>query len=409
VYSASIIVMTNPPREIAIIELLSDDEGEKRPSNALEPGKDGTRRRRKRRKVDATETTRPLNDEPYSCASQNRTANAQKGGHHDLVLLEAGDSGTISYGILERLDDGTASTARTCLATTTSGPQSSLQHVQQPDRWSCGFRNMQMMLTGVIPHLPPTHAVFQRIPRRTPHATIPSLLQLQRSMEEAWGDGFDPKGAEHYRWKMVGKRSWIGAVDVATLLCFLGLDATVVQFIKGRQSRELLPKFVRAHFEKLNGREGCPFCPQGVRSRYCADGALQWASLSVGEGGIPALEPACSCPVLPLYLQWEGHSVTVVGIEADGTFLAYDPLKRGDQILTSASSTSSSSSPFSAGGHRERWKPIRLRQTRDLVNKDTQIVLCTLHSMSKDDRRRCVTDPNGIVVTAGEWASTTKR
>lgn len=382
-----------------IIDLVSDDEGKKGASNIVELDNNAARPSRKRRKSSHV----PRNDEA-SLVSRKRAARIQRGVVNGgaAVLLEAGDCAVVSYGILERLlDDGTTATtttARTCLASSAHGPQSSLQHIQQPDRWSCGFRNAQMVLTAVLPHLPASHAVFQRVPRRTPNATIPGLLQLQQAMEEAWRDGFDPKGAQHYRWKMVGKRSWIGAVEVATLLNYLGVDATVVQFVGRRQSREMLPRFVRAHFEKWTGREGCPFCPHGVRSKRCATGALSWASM-VGEIPPPPPEPACSCPVLPLYLQWAGHSVTVAGIEADGTFLVYDPLKRGDQILASVSSPSSSS--LSARDHRS-WKPIRLQQMKELVSKDTQVVLCTLHSMNSADRRSCVDNPNGMVMTAGE-------
>lgn len=385
-----------------IIDLVSDDEAcDRKGATTKQELEGGTIRRKRRRKYESVTSATQIDESNSSAASRKRSVGSREAGvDGGNVVLEATDSAVISYGILERLNDGT-SMARTSLATSNCGPQSSVQHVQQPDRWSCGFRNMQMMLSAVIPHLPSNHALFRRIPRRIPNQTIPSLLQMQQSMEEAWRDGFDPAGARHYKWKMVGKRCWIGAVEVATLLCYLGVDATVVQFVRGRQSREMLPKFVRAHFEKLNGCEGCPFCPQGVRSLFCAEGTLQWASTMNLSESSPQQEPGCSCPILPLYLQWKGHSVTIVGIEADGTFLVYDPLKRGDQILsrTSASTTTKPTlSAYSRGG--QSWKPIRLLKTKELVNDDTQIILCTLYSMNSEDRRRCVDDPDCIVLTA---------
>jgi hypothetical protein len=409
--------MTTPSSSQEIIDLVSDDEKRtrKRSTTPTLELQDGPKRRNRRMEYDVV-TTLPSNitqkDESTSSSTASRTKRCT--GNRDcqaldvnVVVLEAGDSAVISYGILELLNDGTFTNARTCLSTSNSGPQSSIQHVQQTDRWSCGFRNMQMMLSAVIPHLPSSHALFQKIPRRIPNHSIPSLLQLQQFMEGAWRDGFDPTGARHYGWKMTGQRRWIGAVEVAKLLCYLGVDATVVQFVRGRQSREMLPKFVRAHFEKLNGCEGCPFCPQSVRSKYCAQGTLQWSSMMNVLDPTPQQEPECSCPILPLYLQWKGHSITIVGIEADGTFLVYDPLKRGDQILSRTTTTTTSScattattnvtSSSSFGG----WNPIRLLKTKELVNDDTQIILCTLYSMTSEDRRRCIDAPDGTFLTAG--------
>ena len=62
---------------------------------------------------------------------------------------------------------------------------------------------------------------------------IPTLRELQTSFELLWAEGFDPNGANHHNFKMVGKSgkcSWIGAVEVWSYLVFRGIDATVVQF-----------------------------------------------------------------------------------------------------------------------------------------------------------------------------------
>jgi len=46
---------------------------------------------------------------------------------------------------------------------------------------------------------------------------------------------------------------------------------------------------------------------------------------------------SCPCPSLPLYLQWEGHSVTVVGVEMDASgdtknLLVFDPIKEDSRL-----------------------------------------------------------------------------
>ena len=66
--------------------------------------------------------------------------------------------------------------------------------------------------------------------------------------ESCWKDGFDPKGAEHYNHRIVGKTSFIGAVEVSSVLSYLHIDSTVVQFIQCFESRSKLGPFVWAYF-----------------------------------------------------------------------------------------------------------------------------------------------------------------
>ena len=294
------------------------------------------------------------------------------------VQLESGDNGIVTYDILEQImktQNSGLSRVKTCLQnpTTTAGATapptaiSTLQHIQQKDKWSCGYRNVQMMLSAIIPHLPSNHIVFQRIPRRQPNPSIPNVLNMQQGLEQAWKEGFDPKGAQHYNYKLINSKSKIGAVEAANLLWYYGLDATVVQFIYCDESRRLLPKFIRAYFSKVIGQEGCPFCPDCVQSSYCVIGLLEMSSSSLMDDIINTT-PSCDCPLLPIYLQWEGHSVSIVGIDDDGeTLLVFDPLKQGNQIHTT--------------------NALRL-SSKILMKKDTQIIHCTLRSISNDDRSR---------------------
>jgi hypothetical protein len=291
------------------------------------------------------------------------------------VKLETGDNGIVTYGILEKIVKQPhcgLSRVKTCLQNSTTAPpttttMSTLQHIQQNDKWSCGYRNLQMMLSAIIPHLPSNHIVFQRIPRRQPDPSIPNVLNMQQALEQAWAEGFDPEGARHYNYKVINSKSKIGAVEVANLLWYYGFDAAVVQFIYCNESRQLLPKFIRAYFSKVVGREGCPFCPNCVQSSYCVTGLLEMSSSSLLDEVINTT-PSCDCPLLPIYLQWEGHSVSIVGIEDDGeTLLVFDPLKQGNQIHST--------------------KSLRL-SSKMLIKKDTQIILCTPRSISNQDRTK---------------------
>lgn len=62
--------------------------------------------------------------------------------------------------------------------------------MQKPDaRWGCGYRNIQVMASGLMARAPELRRLLfvgQGVP------TVPSLQQW---LEVAWGDGFDVEGA----------------------------------------------------------------------------------------------------------------------------------------------------------------------------------------------------------------------
>lgn len=261
-----------------------------------------------------------------------------------------------------------------------------------------------MMLAGIVPHALPSrhHPLFQlQVPLQSV-PTVPSKKTLLHALERAWKDGFDAKGAQHYGSRIVGKTgrsAHIGAIEVANLLWYYGVDATVVQFIKCQQSRTLLPKFVKAYFSKAVGLECCSFCKDNtisrnsncnnctrVSSKYCANGLLEHAAANLEFAVTP---PECGCPLLPLYLQWEGHSVTIIGVDQDEQhLLVLDPQKSASQLERAMDRTQS-------------LQPLRLA-THKLSNKDTQIILATLLSLSATEQQRC--KRSGNVVTAAEAA-----
>ncbi len=76
-------------------------------------------------------------------------------------------------------------------------------HYLQADNWSCGYRNLQMLLSGMMPTL------LDIFPNG-----VPSVEEVQRDMEILWGMGYDARNAEHHGHSLVGKRTWIGTVEV---------------------------------------------------------------------------------------------------------------------------------------------------------------------------------------------------
>jgi hypothetical protein len=332
------------------------------------------------------------------------------------------DNATITYGILKQVEGLNPINALTCLGIYDAGresssPESTVQHIQQNDKFSCGygtthisslgqtlyliahtflslvkfrFRNLQMMLTSILVHLPVTHVYFRSVPRKTPTTTtIPPLQQLQQALEQCWKAGFDYEGAKHYRNKIVGQTSKIGAVEVASVMAYWGMDSSVVQFIKCRASRALLPKFVQSYFSKKLGKEGCSFCSLSpMTSEACAEELLQFASAAEDLH----LESGCKCPLLPLYLQWDGHSVTIVGIETtpgeEAQLLVFDPLHEGTRLRETLA--------------REKTLKVLRLPCKRLLEKDIQIILPTMRSLSTGEQNARRYQVNAVTAAKGE-------
>ena len=303
-----------------------------------------------------------LQDATSASGTSNERVGVDGRGAMVVIDNDGTDNAKISPGFLNPKEDWIKSGSTSAI----------VQHIRQNDRWSCGYRNLQMMLSALLPNLQHHHAFHQKYPHRQDQIAIPSLRQIQKSLEAAWSEGFDPRGAAHYRYKLCGKRSWIGALEVSCVLSYWGIDSAVVQFIRCRESRELLSNFVRAHFRKNQGKEACPFCTQikastGKASLHVptafsrAQELLNTLSSSRIKSQKPSIDVQCQCPPLPLYLQWEGHSVTIVGMDETDRFLLFDPLKT-QQPATIAIS--------------------------EVIKKDTQIVMVTsFRSMTPLERQ----------------------
>eukprot|EP00536_Pseudo-nitzschia_multiseries_P012003 jgi/Psemu1/290016/fgenesh1_pg.437_\ len=321
-----------------------------------------------------------------------------------VVVLDPGDWAKMTPGICEAIHfSATASGDRvcrwTCLSQTDGAAMTAAtatifatlpQHIQQPDRW--------------IPlRLPPTPT------------ELPTVLELQGSLEHLWNeDGMDPDGAAHYGRSLRGKtgqKANIGAVEVAHLCLYYGIDAAVVQFIRCTASRRLLPSVVWSYFAE-NGPDGV----DSAGSRVWKDApSLARILLERAEARAPKnpdtispiLPATCysyhdnpnlrlsspsltlsSVARLPLYLQWEGHSVTIVGI-----WVEPEPSQQQQQQRSSSS--------FENSGHDSRVYLLVLDPMKaahpisqsiplpwdSIRQKDLQIVLCTDRSLEYSDRQ----------------------
>ncbi|XP_010113619.1 PREDICTED: zinc finger with UFM1-specific peptidase domain protein [Chlamydotis macqueenii] len=153
-------------------------------------------------------------------------------------------------------------------------------HSSLGDRgWGCGYRNFQMILSSLL-----QNSLYNDCLRDT--TLIPSIPKIQSMIEDAWREGFDPHGASHFNNSLHGSKAWIGACEIYSLLTNLRIKCQIIDFHK-------------------------PTGPMGTHPRLF-EWILHYYSTD-NEGGANAKVVCTSKP--PIYLQHQGHSRTVVGIE----------------------------------------------------------------------------------------------
>lgn len=162
---------------------------------------------------------------------------------------------------------------------------------RQEESWTCGYANLQALLETLA-----------RVRSDAPVAC--EVTALQRQVEAAWREGFDPISAAQYRGVLAGKRGtagWIGAPEMYACLTHMREDALIFEII---------------------GRSGAGAAIHQIVT-----------SLMRGDGNdTPG-------PRTPIVLQHDGHSRLIVGTLPGGTcaeeggaarrLLICDPQQRG--------------------------------------------------------------------------------
>nr|CAI5858440.1 unnamed protein product [Callosobruchus analis] len=166
--------------------------------------------------------------------------------------------------------------------------------------WGCGYRNTQMLIGSLLTHTGYNERLYRLWQgQKPPRSAVPSISRIQSLIEQAWHQGFDIQGSEQLECKLVNTRKWIGATEVVTLLSFLRIKCQLVDFHRPTGAGG-------THPELFNW-------------------VLQYFESSVGGEFTP-----------PLYLQHQGHSRTIMGIEVhrDGSLilLVLDPSHSPQQM-----------------------------------------------------------------------------
>uniref|UniRef100_A0A8C6SEK6 Zinc finger-containing ubiquitin peptidase 1 n=1 Tax=Neogobius melanostomus TaxID=47308 RepID=A0A8C6SEK6_9GOBI len=189
------------------------------------------------------------------------------------------DGKTRTPGVLKALSDYYQTDGRDCVHVWLSADTDHYCSSEGDKGWGCGYRNFQMLLSSLL-RLEDYAAVL-------PDMAVPSIPRVQALIEAAWREGLDPQGATHFNNRLQGTRAWIGATEIYSLLTSLRVRAHIVDFHQPTGPGETHPQL----FEWVR----------------------QYFSLGQNSSRLPPRIVHTARP--PLYLQHQGHSRTVVGLE----------------------------------------------------------------------------------------------
>mmetsp|Transcript_3943 Transcript_3943/g.9991 ORF Transcript_3943/g.9991 Transcript_3943/m.9991 type:complete len:494 (+) Transcript_3943:99-1580(+) len=316
-------------RDVCSIDLVNNQDD-------LDAEDDGTTKKRSLR-INSRKSTG--NNGPHPKSSPMRKKRTIQPLNNDLIFCGAlptspinlpsrntDDGATLTFGLLSLIDLLKDENTLTCEGSLCSSNNKLLNpissslsselpfnhqpfHYLQSDNWGCGFRNLQMLISSMMPTL---SSVFPE--------GVPSVEDIQRTMEILWRHGFDLRNAKHHKHSLVGKKTWIGTVEVWSYLSFMRVDSIIIQFIKTKDNRGMLGKFIWAYFNRICGDVGCSCkCHDTTAGKRLASPSVKSseyaAALLENISKSNRNKQKCNCSLPPLYLQWDGHSVTVVGIQ----------------------------------------------------------------------------------------------
>jgi len=174
-----------------------------------------------------------------------------------------------------------------------------VEHVSKLTREGsfCGYRNIQMLLSYLINSGSKGSELFGD--------SIPSIPDIQDLIEDAWDSGFNVQGRIETG-GIKGTRKYIGTSEAHAMFSSLHIPCPVQAFKDKDRTRakSLLLKAIEAYFR-------------------------QGAGSDVGKVNATALPP--------VYFQFRGHSMTIVGLERshDGSvhLIVFDPSYRDSSLV----------------------------------------------------------------------------
>jgi len=155
------------------------------------------------------------------------------------------------------------------------------------DYWTCGYRNVQMLVGHLLQR--------ERLAAARPFGgKVPDVASLQAELERLWSLGYDPDGCQQLGGCVRFTQKWIGTSEACVLLRGQKICCNVVSFRGGgpaetdsANAAAAVVEYALKHFR----------------------GGTESATMSqIGRGVVVSSRP-------PLYLQHDGHSRTIVGVQ----------------------------------------------------------------------------------------------
>ncbi|KAG0273783.1 hypothetical protein BGZ95_010399 [Linnemannia exigua] len=167
--------------------------------------------------------------------------------------------------------------------------------------WGCGYRNIQMMLSYVVGQTEP--AATTASTSATADNNIPTIPELQRQLEYAWTTGFDEQGAGQLGHKVKDTQKWIGTTEAWSVLSSLGVRCSILDFHMPSGPNGTHPAMFAAVYNYFCSPDWSPLS---------APWSIRVDDLQRQNGNDSRIVQTAKPP---LYMQHQGHSRTIVGIE----------------------------------------------------------------------------------------------
>ncbi|KAH9997516.1 peptidase family C78-domain-containing protein [Russula vinacea] len=178
--------------------------------------------------------------------------------------------------------------------------------------WGCGYRNFMMLCAALMDQrVKPEYSFLLSNP------IPPGVNNLKVWIEELGLvvniSSFDPEGAQKLKSKLVGYKKWIGTAELYVAFTYRGVPTRLADFDTPDGNVTPLLEWIKRYFDAHTQDH-----PTSVQERW------------------RAATPVVISDRMPLILQHQGHSRTIIGYEIakDGgtNLLAFDPSVRMTKI-----------------------------------------------------------------------------
>ncbi|KAF8558484.1 hypothetical protein OG21DRAFT_1481466 [Imleria badia] len=259
-------------------------------------------------------------------------------------------------------------------------------HVDSPAFGNARYRNFLMTCAALMDQ-PLQTLYFPLLDDPSP----PGVRNLQRWLEDAWKQGYDDIGARHFDHKLVDTKEKVGTGDLYVAFTSRKIPCTLADFDlrKSPKGFDTLTEWVVNYFTEKHG---------DVNKILRAE------------------SPVVATGKMPVIMQYDGHSVTIVGYELakNGKYnlLVFDPSSKinGDirraalNVSTSVDRASSSSVSLGKSKRRDQSKsPAPKKRSRTNQDPDDGVVsIPDSDEENLDNARRAVAlkstlDPDTVI------------